>query len=155
MADKEEMSIIKEIAKKYGSIINLNEAPSVLAEIVRNYGGRFVGGKFVDATCPPGSGSSQPPGVGVGGGTGGVMGSGSSGSTSGPIIGEAGLSDIMRGVLQLQRAVSGIDLQLKGISIELGNLTLDRSTHAAASARDKARSKVEPSVATKAKRKRS
>lgn len=94
---KKDARIVKEIAKKYGNVIDLNESPMVLLEILRNYGGLFI--------AP----SEDPtPGVGGTGGTGtGGTGTGGTGTVSsiavaGPPSSQIQLSDVLQAVLHLQ-----------------------------------------------------
>jgi hypothetical protein len=97
VADEQELAIIKEIAQKYGSIIDLEKTPLVLSEIIRNHGPQFVR-----------VGQPNPFGTSVQGGT-----------TGGCVLGgsnvDANLSDIMRGILHLQRSVSILGGQLKNV----------------------------------------
>ena len=102
MPSKEESRMLKEIAQNYGTIINLEEAPSVLAEILRNYGRRFAGGTTADG--PDGGIGSTSVSASVGG----VQ------TTKGDEQ-QPALGDVMRGILNLQRTVSGLESQLKQI----------------------------------------
>ena len=109
MSSQTEAVMLKEIARKFGRVIDLEETPSVLAEILRVYGGRFAGGPLVE-----GSG-----GVMIGGG--GTVytqrrvearepgAEGSAGT-------DATLSEVMRGVLQLQREVNALNSRMDEIT---------------------------------------
>jgi hypothetical protein len=47
----EEEKVIKEIIERYGEEINMKKTPYIIVEIIRNFGGRLVGG--VVASCAP------------------------------------------------------------------------------------------------------
>jgi hypothetical protein len=117
VADQKEVRLVKEIAQKYGSTINLEDTPLVLVEILRNYGSRFSA-PDADSSGPVASTGS----VSVQGGT-----------TGGPIV-DTSLSDVMRGILQLQKKLSDIELQLKKT---LRNTRSELSSGAVLSARVK------------------
>jgi hypothetical protein len=79
--DKSHANIAKEIAKKYGSVIDLNKSPSVILEIIRNYKYLFGADGTTGMMSTIAVGIND--GTGVGGtGTGGT-GSGTSGTGSG------------------------------------------------------------------------
>jgi hypothetical protein len=40
----EEEKVIKEIIERYGEEINMKKTPYIIVEIIRNFGGRLVGG---------------------------------------------------------------------------------------------------------------
>jgi hypothetical protein len=98
---KQQSALVNDIAKKYGSTIDLKKSPAVLIEILRNYG------RVLDDPDP-------------GGGTGGV--SPSSIAVAGPPppppppppseAGDVRLADVMRAVLNLQRDISTISKSL-------------------------------------------
>ena len=99
---KKQAAVVAEIAKKYGSTIDLKKSPALLIEIVRNYA------RVLDPD--------------PGGGTGGV--SPSSIAVAGPPPppppppppssgeGDVRLADVMRAVLNLQRDISQISRSL-------------------------------------------
>lgn len=109
MPSENESLIIKEIARRYGSVIDIEKEPSVFAEILHNYGRRFAESRpFADDSTGGGS---------VGSGTG-VSGGVQAGQTTGKGIRryeEVRMSDMMRETLRLRRAVADIDTNLKRI----------------------------------------
>jgi len=109
MASQTDMHLIQEIATKYGSVIDLEETPAVLAEILRVYGTRFAAGTLAK-------------------GSGGVMAGTIAGSDGG--VGcervrdvrrtggeaEATMSEVMRGILRVQRDVDAMNVELKRLA---------------------------------------
>ena len=98
---KKEATIVKEVAKQYGNVIDLKKSPAVLIEILRNFGGILVedGGAGGAPTAPPPStmavGVSPPPPP----------------SPSGSLGGDFGnitLPALMKVVLQVQRDIAAI-----------------------------------------------
>jgi hypothetical protein len=103
MANKTDLQLIGEIAKKYGVIINLEETPGVLAEILRVYGCRVT-----SEALPKGSGGVQSGTIaGITGISGGSVAAGE---------GDATLSEVMRGLLQVQRDVFAMNIELKALA---------------------------------------
>jgi hypothetical protein len=57
MPKKTDTKVVKEIIRRYGSVIDLKSRPYLIVEIIRQYGSR-LGGPFADC-LPPGG---PPPG---------------------------------------------------------------------------------------------
>jgi hypothetical protein len=95
MTEQEQaLTIIDQISKKFGRMIDLQTAPLVMIEILRTYGHAFDGG---------GGGG----GVGGGGGGGGV----SSIAVAGPEA-SVELADVMKVVLNLRRDIKDVSRQI-------------------------------------------
>jgi hypothetical protein len=98
---KKQAAVVAEIAKKYGSTIDLKKSPALLVEIVRNYasvldpdpnGGRGgVSPSSIAVAGPPPPPPPPPPSPGEG---------------------DVRLADVMRAVLNLQRDISQINRSL-------------------------------------------
>ena len=84
---KQDQKIIRDVIKRFGPIINLEETPFVLTEILRNFGPTLMS---IDGGLPPG-------GIGVGG----------------PAVREISNSAILKEVLKLSREVSALKAALK------------------------------------------
>jgi hypothetical protein len=97
---KQQSTLVNEIAKKYGSTIDLKKSPAVLIEILRNYG------RALDPDPTGGTGGVSPSSIAV---------AGPPPPPPPPPPSEAGdvrLADVMRAVLNLQRDISTISKSL-------------------------------------------
>jgi hypothetical protein len=99
--------IAKEIAKKYGSVIDLNKSPSVIIEIIRNY--RFIFG-----------GLDDPGDVTVSGGTGGGTSSIAVAGTSPPQIFDPEQVELFR---SLTNSILALHRDVKAIAKDVKRLT--------------------------------
>jgi hypothetical protein len=88
MQTKREREVIKRIAKQYGKVINLDRAPGVMIEILREFGPNIVEVLGEDGTGGGGGG----PGV-------------SSIAIAGPGSGTVTTEDLMRVILELRQEV--------------------------------------------------
>jgi hypothetical protein len=107
MANKGETSLIKQITQNYGSVIDLEETPSVLTEIFRIYGKAFT--KAAGAV----DGMFQVAGTG----TIAVNATIITGSVKAPgSIEQVELRDIMQAILNMSRQISTISQQLNTLT---------------------------------------
>jgi len=107
--------VVEEIRQHYGNVIDLEQTPFVLIEILRNFG------KLFDPD-PDGGGGTGTGGTGTGGtGTGGVS-PGTSTVAVGisppppPPTGYNEIEEILRVVLNLQKEVANIGIQLERLT---------------------------------------
>ncbi len=100
---KKETALVKEVEKKYGSLIDLKKSPAVLIEILRTFGRRALNG-----TGGVGSVSSV---------------AGSSAAVDPPLrepADEVQLTDILKAVLKLQREVKTIAKEVSQLAGKKG-----------------------------------
>ena len=105
---KRQSALVNEIAKKYGSVIDLKKSPAVLVEILRNYG------RVLDPDPGGGTGGVSPSSIAV---------AGPPPPPPPPPPSEAGdvrLADVMRAVLNLQRDISSINKTLSQNATKAG-----------------------------------
>jgi hypothetical protein len=104
---KQQSALVKEIAKKYGSVINLKKSPGVLVEILRSYGVNVDdaeacaggGGQHSIAVLPGPTKPTKPP----------TQPKPPTPPTPSPSeTSDLGLDDVMRAVLNLQRDINSI-----------------------------------------------
>jgi hypothetical protein len=92
--------LVKEIAKKYGKMIDLERSPSVIVEILREFGHLFS----------PGGDVAMEGGMGPGTGVSSIAGSGP------PQAGEVESAVVLRAVLALQKDVKSLSRKLDRLS---------------------------------------
>jgi len=109
-------SVVQQIIKRYGPVIDLRKDPTAIIDIIRNFGDVFDDDGPPDGGLPPGGAPDPPPAPdppapnppapdppGPGPGPGGIP-------------SRVSHDDIMREVLKLARAVDGIAKQIKPIA---------------------------------------
>src|SRR5947209_19970616 len=108
---KQDSKLVKDIARKYGKVIDLEKSPGVLIEILRNFGTVFEGG--VEGAGGVGSGGTGTGGTGTGGVGGGVSTIAVGITPPTPSgAGDVVLADVLKAVLKLQRAFQTLSNKL-------------------------------------------
>jgi hypothetical protein len=99
---KRQSALVNEIAKKYGSVIDLKKSPAVLVEILRNYG------RVLDPDPGGGTGGVSPTSIAVAGPPPAPPPTVKPDEASSDVM----LSDVMRAVLNVQRDINSINKTL-------------------------------------------